>query len=63
MCVSNVSACMGGLANDMESHTISERVQAGVGHEGTGYQVPVACGPHKEREFETVFIDTGDIVA
>ena len=30
--VSNVSACMGGLANEMESHTSSERVQAGVGH-------------------------------
>ena len=29
--VSNVSACMGGgLANEMESHTSSERVQAGV---------------------------------
>ena len=51
----------GGLANEMESHT--ERVQAGVGHEGRGYQVPVACGPDEEREFEAVFIDTGDIVA
>ena len=59
---------MGGLANEMESHTRSERVQAcvggaGVGHEGRGYQVPVACGPDEEREFEAVFIDTGDIVA
>ena len=58
----------GGLANEMESHTSSERVQAGVGgasvgHEGRGYQVPVACGPDEEREFEAVFIDTGDIVA
>ena len=35
----------GGLANEMESHTSSERVQAGVGLEGRGYQVPVACGP------------------
>ena len=67
--VSNVSACMrGGLANKMASHTSSERVQAGVGgvgvgHEGRGYQVPVACGPDEEREFEAFFIDTGDIVA
>ena len=29
----------GGLANEVESHTSSERVQAGVGHEGRGYQV------------------------
>ena len=53
----------GGLANEMESHTSSERVQAGVGHEGRGYQVPVACGLDEEREFEAVFIDAGDIVA
>ena len=26
----------GGLANEMESHTSSERVQAGVGHDGRG---------------------------
>ena len=49
MWVSNVSACMGGLANEMESHTSSDRVQAGVGYEGRGYQVPVACGPDEER--------------
>ena len=53
----------GGLANEMESHTSSERVQAGVGHEGRGYQVPVTCGSDEEREHEAVFIDTGDIVA
>ena len=53
MWVSNVSACMGGgLANEVEYHTSSERVQAGVRHEGRGYQVPVACGPDEEREFE-----------
>ena len=34
----------GGLANEMESHTSSERVQAGLGHEGRGYQVPITCG-------------------
>ena len=34
-----------------------------VGHQGRGYQVPVACGPDEERELETVFIDIGDIVA
>ena len=38
-----------GLANEMESHTSSERVQAGVGHEGRGYQVPVTCGSDEER--------------
>ena len=53
----------GGLANKMKSCSSSERVQAGVGHQGSGYQVPVACGPDEERELETVFIDTGDIVA
>ena len=63
MWVSNVSACMGGLANEVEFHTSSERVQAGGGHEGRGYQVPVACGPDEERQLEAVFIDTGDIVA
>ena len=62
MGVSNV-ACMGGLANKMKSCSSSKRVQAGVGHEGRGYQVPVACGPDEERELEAVFIDTGDIVA
>ena len=51
----------GGLSNKMKS--CSSSVQAGVGHQGRGYQVPVACGPDEEREFETVFIDTGDIVA
>ena len=44
-----VHAWGGGLANEIESHTSSERVQAGVGHEGRGYQVPVACGPDEER--------------
>ena len=39
----------GGLANKMESHTSSERVQAGVGHDGRGYNVPVECGPDEER--------------
>ena len=34
----------GGLANKMKSCSSSERVQAGVGHQGRGYQVPVACG-------------------
>ena len=53
----------GGPANKMESCSSSERVQAGVGHQGRGYQVPVACGPDEERELEAVFIDTGDIVA
>ena len=55
----------GGLANKMKScsSSESERVQAGVGHQGRGYQVPVACGPDEERELETVFIDTGDIIA
>ena len=53
----------GGLANIMESHTSSERVQAGLGHEGRGYQVPITYGSDKERELEAVFIDTGDIVA
>ena len=53
----------GGLANKMESCSSSERVQAGVGHRGRGYQVPVARGPDEERELEAVFIDTGDIVA
>ena len=47
----------------MKSCSSSERVQAGVGHEGRGYQIPVACGPAEERELETVFIDTGDIIA
>ena len=46
----------GGLANKVKSCCSSERVQAG------GYQVPVACGPGEERELETDFIDTGDIV-
>ena len=32
-----VHAWGGGLANEVESHTSSERVQAGVGHEGRGY--------------------------
>ena len=38
MWVSNVSARIGGggLANEMGSHASSERVQAGVGHEGRG---------------------------
>ena len=38
VCVSNVSACMGegGLVNEMESCSSSERVQAGVGHQGRG---------------------------
>ena len=36
MGVSNVSACMGGLANKMKSCSSSERVQAGVGHQGAG---------------------------
>ena len=41
--VSNVSACMGGgLANEMESHTSSERVQAGEGHEGRGTRLVAA---------------------
>ena len=53
----------GGLANKMKFCSSSERVQAGVGHQGRGYEVPVACGPDEERELETVFIDTGDIVA
>ena len=53
----------GGLANKMKSCSSSERVQAGVGHQGRGYQVPVACGSDEERELETVFIDTGYIVA
>ena len=44
-----------GLANKMKSCSSSERVQAGVGHQGRGYQVPVACGPDEERELETVF--------
>ena len=52
----------GGLANKMKSCSSSERVQAGVGHQGRGYRVPVACGSDEERELETVFIDTGDIV-
>ena len=52
-----------GLANKMKSCSSSERVQAGVGHQGRGYQVPVACGSDEERELETVFIDTGYIVA
>ena len=48
----------------MKSCSSSERVQAGVGHQGRGYQVPVACGPDEERELEseTVFIDTLKIV-
>ena len=62
MGVSNVSACMGGLANEMESCSSSESVQAGLGHQGRGYQVPVAHGPDEERELEAVFIDTADIV-
>ena len=53
----------GGLANKMKSCSSSERVQAGVGHQGRGYQVPVACGSDEEGELETVFIDTGYIVA
>ena len=53
----------GGLANEMESHTSSETVQAGVGHEGRRYKVPVTCGSDKERQLGAVFIDTGDIVA
>ena len=53
----------GGLANKMKSCSSSERVQAGVGHQGRGYQVPVVCGPDEERELEAIFIDTGDIVA
>ena len=53
----------GGLANKMKSCSSSERVQAGVEHQGRWYQVPVACGSDEERELETVFIDTGDIVA
>ena len=43
------------------SNVSSERVQAGVGHQGRGYQVPVAYGSDEERELETVFIDTGYI--
>ena len=62
MGVSNVSACRG-LANTMKYCSSSERVQAGVGHQGRGYQVPGACGPDEERELEAVFIDIGDIVA
>ena len=58
-----VHAWGGGLANEVESHTSSERVQADGGHEGRGYHVPVACGPVEERKCEAVFIDTGDIVA
>ena len=42
----------GGLANKMKSCSSSERVQAGVGHQGRGYQVPTACGPDEERELE-----------
>ena len=38
----------GGLANKMKSCSSSERVQAGVGHQSRGYQVPVACGPDEE---------------
>ena len=45
-----------GLANKMKSCSSSERVQAGVGHQGRGYQVPVACGPDEERELETLGI-------
>ena len=50
----------GALSNKRSS---SEGVQAGVGHQGRWYQVTVACGPDEERELETVFIVTGDIVA
>ena len=53
----------GGLANKMKSYSSSDRVQAGVGHQGRVYQVPVACGPDEERELETVFIGTGGVVA
>ena len=53
----------GVLANKIKSCSSSESVQAGVGHQGRGYQVPVVCGHDEEREIEAVFIDTGDIVA
>ena len=45
------------------SNVSSERVQAGVGHQGRVYQVAVARDPDEERKLEAVFIDTGDIVA
>ena len=38
-----------GLANEMESCSSYERVQAGVRHQGRGYHVPVALGPDEER--------------
>ena len=54
----------GGLANRMKSCSSSERVQAGVGHQAGGIRFQLRVrGPDEERELETVFIDTGDIVA
>ena len=37
-----------GLANKMKSCSSCERVQAGVRHQGKGYQVTVVCGPDEE---------------
>ena len=67
MGVSNVSACMGGLANEMESCSSSERVQAGVGHqiraEGTRFQSRMVLTKKENltclEPVEADFIDTG----